>query len=173
VIPDATIAIEDAGAIMGVGTQVPSSFMDNLPDTMKLDLGTVVFVMLLVTILFFFMKYVCFKPIIKIIDEREAAIKDGAVKLSKAVELVEQRQVEYSTRLRELRVKALEHRKVLSIATICTKQNLLDQARQDSQKQLEAAMMELNIFKAAARAELMTHVDALSESLIQSLIRQA
>lgn len=172
-IPDAMLAIEGAETVVGVGAQTPNSFMDNLPDTMKLDFGTVVFVMLLVTLLFFFMKYVCFKPIVKVMDEREAAIMDGAAKLSEAIALVEQRQSEYASSLRELRIKALEHRKALFVATNLTKQNLLDEARQDSQKQLEAAIMELNTFKAAAKAELATHIDALSESLIKNLIRQA
>jgi F-type H+-transporting ATPase subunit b len=173
VIPDVMLAVKDTEILLiGGGVQTSNSFMDNLPDTMKLDLYTLIFVILLVTLLFFFMKYVCFKPIMKIVDEREAAIRDGAVKLAEAIALVEQRQNDYSSSLRKLRVKAIEYRKELSIATASTKKDLLDQARRDSQKQLEGAIAELNILKESSKAELMTHVDTLSESLIQHLIRQ-
>lgn len=172
-IPDVMLAVKDTEILLiGGGVQTSNSFMDNLPDTMKLDLYTLIFVILLVTLLFFFMKYVCFKPIMKIVDEREAAIRDGAVKLAEAIALVEQRQNDYSSSLRKLRVKAIEYRKELSIATASTKKDLLDQARRDSQKQLEGAIAELNILKESSKAELMTHVDTLSESLIQHLIRQ-
>ena len=172
-IPDATLVAEEAGTLMEGGTQVSSSFMDNLPDAMKLDIGTLLFVIVLVTCLFFFLKYVCFRPIIKIMDKREEDIKCGAAKLSEAVLLVEQRQSDYAASLRELRIKALEHRRSLSISTVRTKQDLLDQARQDSHEQLKVAATELGILKAAAKAELMTHVDDLSESMIKHLLRQA
>ena len=171
-IPDVTLAIEGTGTLVG-GVQAPSSFVDNIPDTMKLDAGTLIFVVLLVTCLFFFMKYVCFRPIVRVVDEREATIKCGALKLAEAVALVERRQADYAASLRELRIRALEHRKALSVATARTKQDLLDRARQDSQRQLEAAILELDALKATAKDELLTHVDALSDSLIQNLIRQA
>jgi F0F1-type ATP synthase membrane subunit b/b' len=173
VVPDVTLATGNNGAIMEAGTQASGSFMDNLPDTMKLDFWTIIFVAVLVASLFIFMKYVCFKPILKVMDDREAAIRDGAIKLSESVALVQWRQAEYATSLRELRIKALEHRKALSIVASRTKQNLLDQAHKDSQKQLASASDELNAFKAAAKIELLAHVDILSESLIQNLTKRA
>jgi len=173
VIPDAARLTEDAGHVMEASMQSHSGFMDNLPDIMKLDFGTIFFVVLLVSLLFLFMKYVCFKPIMKVIDDREAYIMCGAATLSEVVKLVEQRQAEYEISLRELRIKALEHRKALSMTASNTKQNLLDQAHEDSQRQLKAAIIELDIFKEGAKTELVTHVDALSDLLVKNLIRQA
>jgi len=161
------------GILVSGGTDAPKGFMDTLPDPMKLDLGTLLCVMGLVTCLFIFMKYVFFKPLVRVMDDREAAIQSGTAKRAEATALVTARQADYAARLRELRAKAFEHRKALSAAAITEKQALLEQARQEANQQRAAAITELKVAGEAAKVELMTQVDALSESMVQHLLRQA
>jgi F0F1-type ATP synthase membrane subunit b/b' len=87
--------------------------------------------------------------------------------------MVEARQGEYAARLRELRAKAFEHRKALAAAAVRQKEAILEQARVAAGERRAAALAKLEAAREAAKAELMTEVEALSESMVQHLLRQA
>jgi F0F1-type ATP synthase membrane subunit b/b' len=106
-------------------------------------------------------------------DDREAAIRSGSVKRAEAASLVERRQADYAGRLHELRAKAFEHRKALAAVAAREKEALLDLARQESAGQRAAALAELKRAQETAKTELMAQVAALSESMVQHLLRQA
>jgi F-type H+-transporting ATPase subunit b len=173
VFPDVMASIWQFGILASSGAEAPKSFMDTLPDPMKLDAGTLIFVMVLVTCLFLFMKQFFFKPLVKVMDDREAAIQAGSARRAEAAALVEVRQADYAARLRELRAKAFEHRKALAGAAVQQKETLLEQARKDAGTRRAAALAQLGAAQEAAKAELMTQVEALSESMVQHLLRQA
>jgi F-type H+-transporting ATPase subunit b len=173
VFPDVTASIWRFGLLASGGTEAPKGFMDTLPDPMKLDAGTLIFVMVLVTCLFLFMKAVFFRPLVQLMDDREAAIQSGAVRRAEAAALVEARQADYAARLRDLRAKAFEHRKALAAAAGQEKQALLEQARRESAGHRSTALDELKAAQEAAKAELMTQVEALSDSMVKHLLRQA
>jgi F0F1-type ATP synthase membrane subunit b/b' len=154
-------------------TDEPKGFMDTLPDPMKLDLVEILFVMVLVTLLFVFLKYVFFKPITGVMDEREAEIQAGGAKRAEAAALVESRQADYASRLKELRQKAFEHRKALAAAASAEKATLLAQAREDAATQRGKAMTELGAARETAKSTLMAQVDSLSETMVQHLLKQA
>jgi len=173
VFPDVIAAIWQSGILASTGAEAPKGFMDTLPDPMKLDAGTLIFVMVLVTCLFLFMKAVFFKPLVQVIDDREAAIQSGSARRAEAAALIEARQADYTARLRELRAKAFDHRKALAAAAVKEKETLLERARHDSGERRAAALAQLAGAQEAAKAELMTQVEALSESMVQHLLRQA
>jgi F-type H+-transporting ATPase subunit b len=153
--------------------EAPKGFMDALPDPMKVDPATLIFVIALVTALFIFLKYMFFKPIIKVMDDRDAAIQSGADRRSEAAALVEQRQAEYQAQLKELRAKAFEHRKSLSTAAAQEKQALLDKARAESSATRTRALEELKAAREKAKADLVAQVESLSESMVSHLLKQA
>ena len=161
------------GLLASGGAEAPKGFMDGLPDPMKLDAGTLLFVMVLVTCLYVFMKVVFFRPLVQLMDDREAAIRSGAARRAEAAALVESRQADYAARLRDLRARAFEHRKALAAAAGRDKQALLDQARREASERRAAALSELKAAQEAAKAELLTQVEALSESMVRHLLRQA
>jgi len=159
--------------LLTASAEAPHGFMDTLPDPMKLQPGTLIFVMVLVTCLYLFMKKVFFQPLMKVMDDRDAEIQSGAASRAEAAALVEARQADYAARLRELRAKAFEHRKALAMAAGKEKDALLEQARTQSDAQRATALAQLDAAREAAKAELMTQVEALSESMVQHLLRQA
>ena len=55
-----------------------AGFMDSLPDPMKLQLPVVAFVIVLLILLFLFLKSMLFKPLTKVMDDRENAIRTGS-----------------------------------------------------------------------------------------------
>jgi F-type H+-transporting ATPase subunit b len=173
VFPDVMATIWQIGIMAAGGTEAPKGFMDTLPDPMKLDATALLFVMALVTCLFLFLKRAFFKPIVQVMDDREAAIQSGAARRAEAAALVEARQAEYAARLRDLRAQAFEHRKSLAVAAGKEKQALLERARQESGERRSAALAELRTAQEAARTELLAQVETLSESMVQHLLRQA
>ncbi len=171
--PDVMASTWQLGIMIASGNEAPKSFMDSLPDPMKLDPATLIFVMVLVTCLFLFMKTVFFRPLVKVMDDREAEILSGASSRAEAATLVEGRQAEYAARLRELRARAFEHRKALAAVAGREKEALLAQARSAADAQRAAALAQLATAQEAAKVELLTQVEALSESMVQHLLRQA
>ena len=171
--PDVMASIWRIGILATGGTEAPKGFMDTLPDPMKLDAPALLFVMALVTCLFLFLKAAFFRPIVKVMDDREADIQSGAARRAEATALVEARQAEYAARLRDLRGQAFEHRKALAVAAGREKQALLERARQESGEHRTAALAELRTAQEAAKAELLAQVETLSESMVQHLLRQA
>jgi len=160
-------------ALASEGNGASKSFMDSLPDPMKLQIPVVVFVIVLLILLFVFLKSMLFRPLTKVMDDREAAIRAGGATKSEAAAQIEAGQAEYNARLRELRAKAFDHRKALSIAVAAEKRSLLDTARQTSTAQRTKALEELKNEQKAAEAELRAQVEALSESMVQHLLKQA
>lgn len=167
------IALEGLTGMGFLTEGAPASFMDALPDPMKLDLFQTGFVIVLMTLLYLFLKVAFFKPVTRVMDEREAAITAGGAAKAEAASRVEQRQTEYASRLRELRGKAFEHRKALAAAAAQEKISLLEQARKQASEKRSAALEELKAQGEAAKAELVAQVDALSESMVQHLLKQA
>ena len=171
-LPDVLTSLSGAGILL-TGAQAPKGFLETLPDPMRPDLPALLFVMVLITLLFFFLKYVFFKPIIKVMDDRDEAIQSGASRRAEAGALVEARQAAYGAQLKELRAKAFEHRKALAGAAAREKQVLVDQARAEAAAHLAQALEGLRAGRDAAKADLLAQVDALSESMVSHLLRQA
>jgi F-type H+-transporting ATPase subunit b len=160
-------------ALASEGTEAPKNFMDSLPDPMKLQLPVVAFVIVLLILMFLFLKFVLFKPLTKVMDDRDEAIRAGSATKTEAASQIESRQAEYNARLRDLRGKAFEHRKALSVAVTAEKQTILEDARQASATQLARALGDLKTEQKAAETDLRTQVEALSESMVQHLLKQA
>lgn len=149
------------------------SFMDSLPDPMKIQLPVVAFVIVLLVLLFFFLKVTLFRPLTQVMDDRDAAIRAGGATKAEAASQIESRQADYAARLKELRGKAFEHRKALAAAVATEKQAILDRARQEASTHREQALAALKNEQAIAEADLRTQIESLSESMVQHLLKQA
>lgn len=148
-------------------------FMDSLPDPMKIQLPVVAFVIALLVLMFFFLKAVLFRPLTRVMDDRDEAIRAGGATKAEAAAQIDARQADYAARLKELRGKAFEHRKSLAIAVATERQALLDKARQEAATQRDQALSALKVEQSSAEAELRVQVEALSESMVQHLLKQA
>ena len=172
-IVNAMVGWSGAGVMALASEGSGGSFMDSLPDPMKLQLPVVAFVIVLLALMFALLKYALFRPLAKVMDDREAAIQAGGVTKAQAASQMEARQADYAARLKELRARALEHRKALTVAVTAERQGLLDEARQAASAQRAQAVAELEAQRKVAEAELKAQVEALSETMVQHLLKQA
>ena len=151
----------------------PKGFIESLPAPMQINWRELVVVMLLVTILYFFLKATFFKPLIAVMDQREKDMNAGAEAKAFAMAMIAQRQADYQSKLRDLRNQAFSHRKALAELAAKEKQLLLDQTRTQAQAQRDESLARLKSQAAIASTELMSQVDILAESMAQHLLKQA
>lgn len=162
--PMAFLATQDAHG-------APSSFMDTLPDPMKLSPIEIGITILLVTLLYWVLRSTFFKPVSATMDQREAAIAAGESKRSEAAALVEQRQADYQARLRDLRAQAFEHKKSLAESATRERQTLVEEARAAAGQERTEALTRLKTQQEAAKVDLLAQVETLSESMVQHLLK--
>lgn len=173
VIVNAMVGLSGMNRLAFASEGQGGGFMDSLPDPMKLQLPVVAFVVVVLTLLFFFLKLVLFKPLTQVMDDRDEAIRAGGASKTEAASQIEARQADYATRLKELRGQALEHKRSLAAATSIEEQRILEAARQTASAQRAQAVAELQAERKAAEIELREQVEALSASMVQHLLKQA
>jgi len=160
-------------AVSTAGSEPSSGILDSLPDPMKPQLGTLIFVITLLVLLFFFLKHVLFQPLSALMDEREEKIRAGSSTKAKAASEIEARQADYAAKLRALRAQASERYKALTTAANAERTRVAEETRQQANAQREAALTELKARQESAKTDLMAQVEALSESMVQQLLKQA
>jgi F-type H+-transporting ATPase subunit b len=144
-----------------------------MPDPMRPDLPAILFVIVLLVVLYIYLKLVFFKPITQVMDDRERDLSAGGDAKAQAAAQLEARQKDYQGRLKDLRAQAFARRKALADAAGKDKQRMLDEARAKAQAERQAAVESLKAQQAEARQSLLALVDALSESMAQTLLKQA
>jgi F-type H+-transporting ATPase subunit b len=144
-----------------------------MPDPMRPDLPALLFVIVLLVVLYLYLRVVFFKPLTQVMDDRDRDLSAGGDAKAQAAALLEARQKDYQGRLKDLRAKAFERRKALADAAGREKQRLLDEARAKAQAERQSALDALKTQQAAAKQALVAQVDALAESMAQTLLKQA
>jgi len=165
-----------SGVLLGlVGPEGHASggFIEGLPDPMKPDIFQIGFVIVILIAMFLFLKYAFFKPVSKVMEDREADIASGSTTKHQAAAQIEERQADYAARLRDLRGQAFERRKALASEATQQKDIMLDEARQKALHQRNTAREALRSQQEQAKAQLTAEVDALSESMVLHLLKQA
>ncbi|HNX95926.1 MAG TPA: ATP synthase F0 subunit B [Holophaga sp.] len=169
---DLMAALVNVG-LAGSEGEASGGVIDSLPDPMKPQIGAVLFVIAVLVVLFIFLKHILFKPLTRLMDDREAAIKAGGASKNQAATEIEARQKDYESKLAALRAQAGERRKALTSAASDERRKLVEDARQKASTQREEALAELKAGQQVAKTDLLTQVETLSESMVQHLLNQA
>lgn len=155
------------------GDSPAARILAQMPDPMRPDLPAILFVIVLLVVLYLYLRVVFFKPITKVMADRDRDLNAGGDAKAQAAAALDARQKDYQGRLKELRAKAFETRKALADAAGKEKQRMLDEARVKAQAERQAAVDSLRTQQAAAKQNLLAQVDALAESMAQTLLKQA
>lgn len=155
------------------GDSPVARILAQMPDPMRPDLPAILFVIVLLVVLYLYLRVVFFKPITKVMADRDRDLSAGGDAKAQAAAALDARQKDYQGRLKELRAKAFETRKALADAAGKEKQRMLDEARTKAQAERQAAVDSLRTQQAEAKQNLLAQVDALAESMAQTLLKQA
>ena len=150
-----------------------AQILAQMPDPMRPDLPALLFVIVLLVVLYLYLRVVFFQPITKVMEDRERDLNAGGDAKAQAAAQLEARQKDYQARLKDLRAQAFERRKSLADAAGKEKQRLLEEARAKAQAERQAALESLQTQQASAKQNLLAQVDALAESMAQTLLKQA
>ena len=150
-----------------------AQILAQMPDPMRPDLPAILFVIVLLILLYLYLRVVFFKPITRVMEDRDRDLSAGSDAKAQAAVKLDARQKDYQARLKELRAQAFEARKALADAATREKQRLLDEARSKAQAERQAALGSLKAQQAEARQSLLAQVDTLAESMAQTLLKQA
>ena len=144
-----------------------------MPDPMRPDWVALLFVIVLIVVLYLYLRVVFFKRITKVMEDRDRDLHAGGDAKAQAAALLDARQKDYQSRLKDLRAQAFERRKALSDAAGKEKQRLLDEARAKALAERQAAVESLKAQQVTAKQSLLAQVDTLAESMAQTLLKQA
>ena len=148
-------------------------FLSQLPDPMRPSPFEVGFVIVLLTLLYWVLRSSFFKPIVALMDQREIDMQAGSTAKAEAAARIEQRQGEYAARLRDLRNQAFARKKELADAATREKNALVNEARDKALAVRQEASGSLAAQTERAKRDLEAQVDALADSMVQHLLKQA
>ena len=170
IVESALASLGGLAFLAGPGGQ---GFLDQLPDPMRPTPFEIGFIIVLVTVLYFYLRAVFFKPFVGMMEQREADMEAGTQAKAQAASEIQSRQSDYAARLRDLRNQAFARKKELSDAAAKEKNAFLQEARGRAQAQRSDASNSLAVQTEQAKRDLVAQVDALSESMVQHLLKQA
>ena len=138
----------------------------------KLD-ATLFFILLLFLVFVFLLNRVLFKPIGRVLDERET-LTDGATAEARAARLRYQVKLDdYEARIREARAETYRRLEQERAAALDKRKQLTDEAKAQATGQIEQAKAELSQQVAGARATLETESRQIAQRISTTVLGRA
>jgi len=139
-----------------------------LGDLLLKAVPTILFFVLLT----FYLKKVFFTPLAKILDERKRATEGVRELAQRALEAAEKKNSEFERALQLARAELYQEQESLRRHWAEEQAKLVAQARADADRRIEEAKRQIAQEVERAQAELNTRVEALSEQVVNSLLRR-
>lgn len=139
-----------------------------LADLLLKAIPTVIFFVLLTV----YLKYVFFRPVAKILDERKKASEGVRELAQRAFEAAEKKSSEFEHALQMARAEL--HREHEDLRRKWTEEQAAEvaKARVEADRKIEEARHQIAEETRRAQAELEASVDSLSEQIVKSLLRR-
>jgi F-type H+-transporting ATPase subunit b len=142
-------------------------------EALGINLGYLISQIVNFTLLAVLLYFVAYKPILRMLDERSARIKQGLEDAESASRRAAEMEQEFEQRLAEARKEGQE---IISQATQMSekaRQEILETARQEAREQVEKAKDEIARERELAMSELRQQVADLSLSISEKVIGEA
>jgi F-type H+-transporting ATPase subunit b len=142
-------------------------------EKLGINLGYLISQIVNFTLLAVLLYFVAYKPILRMLDERSERIKKGLEDAETASRQAAQMEQEFERRLSEARRQGQEIVAQATRMSEKTRQELLAQARQEANAQIEKAKEEIARERELAMSELRQQVADLSLAIAQKVIGAA
>jgi F-type H+-transporting ATPase subunit b len=137
-----------------------------------INLGYLISQIVNFTLLAVLLYFVAYKPILRMLDERSARIKQGLADAEMASKRAAEMEQEFERRMTEARKEGQE---IIAQATKMSEkagQDMLDKAREEAKAQIEKAKEEISRERELAMADLRQQVAELSLAISEKVIGQ-
>jgi F-type H+-transporting ATPase subunit b len=145
-----------------------SSTLQALVDLLIRSVPTIIFFIVLT----YYLKYMFFRPLQKVLDERRKATEGVRGLASEANEAADRQLSEFEQALKRARNEIYKYNDDLRRQWNEEQLVLLDQARAEAAEKLKAAKQLINEELEQAEAELSASIEPLSEEIVQTLLRR-
>ena len=139
-------------------------------DALGINLGYLISQIVNFTLLAVLLYFVAYKPVLRMLDERSARIKQGLEDAEEAARKAAEMEQEFEARMVDARKEGQE---IIAQATQMSekaRQDILDKARQEAQAQIEKAKEEIGREREQAMSELRQQVADLSLTISEKVI---
>jgi len=144
--------------------------LQSLPDPMKLD-QSVWFILVLVLVLLVILNKYIFSPLVSVLDEREAKIKEGIKTRESSLRTVEESLEAYQSRLTEARKEAHSKRLAILRESQSSFENLMVEVKEESSASVKAAVSDLQDQVTLAKKQLKSEVASMTDQIVTSILK--
>ncbi len=148
----------------------PADILASMPDPMRPYLYQIIFVMVLVTIMYFYLSLFFFKPLTQMMSDRTAEIQKGSDTKQIAAQQIASEQKKYQEQMKFLRAKAFERKKELTTLAISEKVQLLEQAQREVSLLRGQAQKVLEKASAEARESLKSDIHVIADAMVKRIL---
>lgn len=146
------------------------SILGSMPDPMRPYFVDVVFVMLLITVMYAYLRLIIFKPLSALMEQRAREIAEGQTTQESVQKKIEAQQQDYQQRLQALRAQAFQHKKQLTTAAQDERALLMGRAKTEAQDFKTKALQTIQKESDQARKSLESDVDSLADMMVKQLL---
>lgn len=148
----------------------PSEILASMPDPMRPYLLQIVFVMVLVTIMYIYLRLVFFKPLTQMMSNRSAEIQKGFDTKQIAAQKIANEQKKYQEQMKALRAKAFDRKKELSSLANLEKNQLIEQAQREVALLRSQARKTIEQSSSEARKSLDGEIQSLADAMVRQIL---
>jgi F-type H+-transporting ATPase subunit b len=135
--------------------------------------GSLVFVLILFIIFVVVMNRILFRPIGRVLDERETLIESSENEARAAQRRYEAKLADYEATIRQARADSYRRTEQQRAAALDERRRLIEEAKQHAREEIERAKTEIESQVAQARRALERETRAIAERISQTVLGRA
>ena len=135
--------------------------------------GSLVFVLILFIIFVFVMNRILFRPIGRVLDERQTLIEGSENEARAAQRRYEAKLADYEATIRQARADSYRRTEQQRAAALDERRRLIEEAKQQARNEIERAKREIESQVADARRALERETRAIAERISQTVLGRA
>lgn len=132
--------------------------------------GSLVFVLVLFLIFVFVLNRILFRPISRVLDERQTLIEGSAREARAARQRYEAKLADYETTIRQTRAESYRRLEQERAAALEERRSLIDGAKQQAHEQIGHAKLEIGQQVAHARTALESEARQIAERISRTVL---
>jgi len=132
--------------------------------------GSLIFVLVLFLIFVFVLNRILFKPIGRVLDERETLTEGARTEARAATRRFQSELADYEARIRQARAESYKWLEQRRAAALDERRQLIEQAKTEANNQIEQAKQEIAGQAARARSELETESHQIAAQISRTVL---
>lgn len=132
--------------------------------------GSLIFVLVIFLFLVFVLNRILFRPIGRVLDERQTLIEGAANEARAARRTYEARLAEYESTIRQARAESYKRSEQERAVAVEERRHLIDESKQHAHEQIERAKQEIEQQVAQARKSLESETRQIAERISRTVL---